>query len=183
MKPAGGSIPAREQLALALLSGILLAAPFLRPALSWLHFVALVPWALLLARPAVRHAWLYFLPGAYAFWIMVWGQFSLFSKALPFALALLFVPFSLVFKKPDFPIRDVHRAHQANAWWEPVKGASWKHPSGPGSDIKGKISPILYVLGIVLAFVRPWLSIGIYVLVAVMWLIPDRRIEKVLHER
>ena len=52
-----------------------------------------------------------------------------------------------------------------------------------GSDIKGKISPILYVLGIVLAFVRPWLSIGIYVLVAVMWLIPDRRIEKVLHER
>ena len=52
-----------------------------------------------------------------------------------------------------------------------------------GSDIEGKISPILYVLGIVLAFVRPWLSIGIYVLVAVMWLIPDRRIEKVLHER
>ena len=97
MKPAGGSIPAREQLALALLSGILLAAPFLRPALSWLHFVALVPWALLLARPAVRRAWLYFLPGAYAFWIMVWGPFSLFSKALPFALALLFVPFSLVF--------------------------------------------------------------------------------------
>ena len=97
MRPAGGSIPAREQLALALLSGILLAAPFLRPALSWLHFVALVPWALLLARPAVRHAWLYFLPGAYAFWIMVWGPFSLFSKALPFALALLFVPFSLVF--------------------------------------------------------------------------------------
>ena len=52
-----------------------------------------------------------------------------------------------------------------------------------GSDIEGKISPILYVLGIVLAFVRHWLSIGIYVLVAVMWLIPDRRIEKVLHER
>ena len=97
MKSAGGSIPARENLALALLSGILLAAPFLRPALSWLHFVALVPWALLLARPGVRHAWLYFLPGGYAFWIMVWGPFSLFSKALPFALALLFVPFSLLF--------------------------------------------------------------------------------------
>jgi uncharacterized membrane protein len=46
-----------------------------------------------------------------------------------------------------------------------------------GSDIKGKISPILYVMGIVLAFVGPWLSVAMYILVAVMWLIPDRRIE------
>jgi len=52
-----------------------------------------------------------------------------------------------------------------------------------GSDIKGKISPLLYVIGIELAFVSPWLSVAMYVLVAVMWLIPDRRIEKVLHER
>jgi uncharacterized membrane protein len=51
-----------------------------------------------------------------------------------------------------------------------------------GSDIKGKISPILYVTGIALAFVSPWLSIAIYVLVAVMWLVPDRRIENVLRE-
>jgi len=51
-----------------------------------------------------------------------------------------------------------------------------------GSDIKGKISPILYAAGIVLAFVSPWLSVAIYVLVAVMWLVPDRRIENVLHE-
>jgi hypothetical protein len=50
-----------------------------------------------------------------------------------------------------------------------------------GSDIKGKISPILYVMGIVLAFVSPWLSVAMYVLVAVMWLIPDRRIERILH--
>ena len=46
-----------------------------------------------------------------------------------------------------------------------------------GSDIKGKISPILYVAGIVLAFVSPWTSIALYVLVAVIWLVPDRRIE------
>jgi uncharacterized membrane protein len=52
-----------------------------------------------------------------------------------------------------------------------------------GTDIKGKISRLLYVVGIVLAFVNPWLSLAMYVLVAVMWLIPDRRIEKVLHER
>jgi uncharacterized membrane protein len=51
-----------------------------------------------------------------------------------------------------------------------------------GSDIKGKISPLLYLVGIVLAFVVPWLSIAIYVLVAVIWLIPDRRIEKALRE-
>jgi len=49
-----------------------------------------------------------------------------------------------------------------------------------GSDIKGKISLILYVAGIVLAFVSPWISIAIYALVAVMWLVPDRRIENTL---
>ena len=49
-----------------------------------------------------------------------------------------------------------------------------------GSDIKGKISPVLYVAGIVLAFVSPWISIAIYALVAVMWLVPDRRIENTL---
>ncbi len=51
-----------------------------------------------------------------------------------------------------------------------------------GSDVKGKISPILYIAGIVLAFIEPWLSIGLYILVAVMWLVPDRRIEKSLRE-
>jgi uncharacterized membrane protein len=51
-----------------------------------------------------------------------------------------------------------------------------------GSDIKGKISPILYVAGIALAFVSPWLSISIYALVAVIWLVPDRRIERAISE-
>ena len=51
-----------------------------------------------------------------------------------------------------------------------------------GKDIKGKISPIFYIAGIALAFVNPWLAIAIYVLVAVIWLVPDRRIEKVLHD-
>jgi len=52
-----------------------------------------------------------------------------------------------------------------------------------GSDWKGRLSPLLYVAGIVLAFVSQWLAIAIYVLVALMWLIPDRRIERVLAER
>jgi len=50
--------------------------------------------------------------------------------------------------------------------------------SALGSDFKGKISMVIYVTGIALAFVRPWLACAIYVLVAAMWLIPDRRIEK-----
>ena len=48
-----------------------------------------------------------------------------------------------------------------------------------GSDIKGKISIVLYLAGIAAAFVSPWAAAAIYVLVAVMWLIPDRRIESV----
>ena len=49
-----------------------------------------------------------------------------------------------------------------------------------GRDVKGKLSPILYAAGISLAFVYPWASIAIYVLVALIWLIPDRRIENVI---
>jgi len=51
-----------------------------------------------------------------------------------------------------------------------------------GSDFKGKISLLLYVAAIALAFASPWISIAIYVLVAVIWLVPDRRIERVLRE-
>jgi uncharacterized membrane protein len=49
-----------------------------------------------------------------------------------------------------------------------------------GRDLKGKLSPLFYLTAIALAFFKPWLSIAIYVLVAIMWLVPDRRIEKAL---
>jgi uncharacterized membrane protein len=52
-----------------------------------------------------------------------------------------------------------------------------------GGDFKGKISPLLYCAGIGLAFVYPWLSVAVYILVAVMWLVPDRRIEYVLRDK
>ncbi len=48
------------------------------------------------------------------------------------------------------------------------------------SDFKGKISVVIYVAAIPLAFVSTWLAGGLYVLVAVIWLIPDRRIENIL---
>jgi len=47
-----------------------------------------------------------------------------------------------------------------------------------GRDFKGKISPVLYLCGIALAFVHPWMAEALYVVVALMWLIPDRRIER-----
>jgi uncharacterized membrane protein len=47
-----------------------------------------------------------------------------------------------------------------------------------GRDIKGKLSPLFYAAGILLAFVDTRLSDAIYVLVALMWLIPDRRVER-----
>jgi uncharacterized membrane protein len=46
-----------------------------------------------------------------------------------------------------------------------------------GDDLKGKISLSVYMLGIALAFVRPWIAIVLYVVIALMWFIPDRRIE------
>jgi len=46
-----------------------------------------------------------------------------------------------------------------------------------GRDVKGKISPVIYAVAIPLAFVNRWLAIALYVVVALMWLVPDRRLE------
>ena len=51
-----------------------------------------------------------------------------------------------------------------------------------GRDLKGKISPVLYAVAIPAALYRPEIAAGLYVFVALMWLVPDRRIERVLHE-
>ena len=51
-----------------------------------------------------------------------------------------------------------------------------------GSDLKGKLSAVLYSTAIAAAFVRPWISDVLYVVVALMWLVPDRRIESKLKE-
>jgi len=47
-------------------------------------------------------------------------------------------------------------------------------------DWKGKLSPVLYAIAIAVAFRMEWVALGIYILVALMWLVPDRRIERVL---
>ncbi|MGN6444102.1 TMEM175 family protein [Amnibacterium sp.] len=65
------------------------------------------------------------------------------------------------------------------------------HAEGPrsrlaaavGRDVKGKASPVLYVLGIGLSYVAPWLGVLVYAVVAAMWLIPDRRVERQVAHR
>ena len=49
-----------------------------------------------------------------------------------------------------------------------------------GSDVKGKLSPLIYAAGIGIAFYLPWAAQALYVAVALMWLVPDRRIEQAL---
>lgn len=49
-----------------------------------------------------------------------------------------------------------------------------------GSDWKGKLSPVLYAAGILTSFWQHWLAQALYVFVALMWLVPDRRIERAI---
>ena len=61
-------------------------------------------------------------------------------------------------------------------------GTESKLANALGRDLKGKSSPILYLAAIPLAFLNRWVSLGLYIFVALMWLVPDRRIESMLHE-
>ncbi len=47
-----------------------------------------------------------------------------------------------------------------------------------GSDIKGKLSPVIYTIGIFSTFVAPWIGLALFALVAAIWLVPDRRMER-----
>ncbi|QDZ27081.1 TMEM175 family protein [Noviherbaspirillum sp. UKPF54] len=49
-----------------------------------------------------------------------------------------------------------------------------------GSDWKGKLSPVLYMAGIGASFLKPWIGQSLYVFAALIWLVPDRRIERML---
>jgi uncharacterized membrane protein len=60
------------------------------------------------------------------------------------------------------------------------EGAKSTLATALGNDFKGRISVAIYVAAIALAFANRWLAVGLYVAVAVMWLVPDRRIENVL---
>jgi uncharacterized membrane protein len=52
-----------------------------------------------------------------------------------------------------------------------------------GRDKKGIVSIVIYLLGIMATLWNAWIAIALYVVVAIMWFVPDRRIEYSLHER
>jgi uncharacterized membrane protein len=49
-----------------------------------------------------------------------------------------------------------------------------------GRDLKGKLSPLMYLTGIALTFVAPWMGMAVFVVAALVWLVPDRRVERYL---
>ncbi len=59
-------------------------------------------------------------------------------------------------------------------------GRTSKLAAAVGSDLKGKLSFWMYAAGIALAFLRPWIAISLYVGVALLWFVPDRRIESLV---
>jgi uncharacterized membrane protein len=59
-----------------------------------------------------------------------------------------------------------------------AEGKHSKLAKALGSDIKGRVSPLLYIAAVPMAFVLTWVSDVIYVVVALMWLVPDTRIER-----
>jgi uncharacterized membrane protein len=59
-----------------------------------------------------------------------------------------------------------------------VEGRSSLLATAVGRDLKGKVSPALYCIGIALSFADRWLGLAVYVVIALMWLIPDRRVER-----
>jgi uncharacterized membrane protein len=64
-----------------------------------------------------------------------------------------------------------------------VEGPGSKLAAAIGKDFKGKISGVIYMAAIPLAFVSTWAAVGLYALVALIWLVPDPRIEKRLEGR
>jgi uncharacterized membrane protein len=60
-----------------------------------------------------------------------------------------------------------------------INGADSRLARAVGSDLKEKLSLSLYAAAILLAFVQPWIAIVLYVAIAIIWFIPDRRIEKI----
>ena len=55
--------------------------------------------------------------------------------------------------------------------------------SALGKDLKGKLSPVVYLVAIASAYIQPAISAGLYVIVALVWLVPDSRMERVLADR
>jgi len=75
------------------------------------------------------------------------------------------------------------------AYWLLVRALIARHGADSvlataiGNDFKGNVSLLAYVVAIPLAFVNPWIACALYVAVAILWLVPDRRIERALADQ
>jgi uncharacterized membrane protein len=63
------------------------------------------------------------------------------------------------------------------------QGAGSVLAAAVGRDLKGHLSPLIYASGIALAFLSPWLSVAVYVVVALIWLVPDQRVARTIAAR
>ncbi|MDQ3674128.1 MAG: hypothetical protein M3365_07120, partial [Gemmatimonadota bacterium] len=97
MTTGRGRREAIDSLALSLASGVLLGLPFSHPNLWLLHYIALVPWALMVTRREASHTWLFLLPGAYLFGVIVWILVSSVDSPVPFFVSAVFAPWYLLF--------------------------------------------------------------------------------------
>jgi len=110
------------------------------------------------------------------------------NLALLFCLSLL--PFTTAwmdesaFASPPVMVYGVNLLVCALAWYVMqfavfrTEGPASRARRAVGSDVKGKISPFVYLVGVAAAAVLPVLAVAVYTVVAVMWLVPDRRFER-----
>ena len=64
-----------------------------------------------------------------------------------------------------------------SSWRSSEQGPDSALAKALGRDLKGKASPVIYIAGVALGFANRWLALASYIIVAVMWFIPDRRLE------
>lgn len=116
---------------------------------------------------------------------VLWANFHLlfWLSLMPFSTAWLG---EHVFEPIPTALYGVSLLMPALAWWIMQKviirmqGEQSRLKAFLGRDVKGTISPLLYATGIALCFVAPWAALICYGAVTLIWLVPDRRIEKMM---
>lgn len=165
--PEGGSLEALKPLLPALLSYVL---SFIYVGIYWnnhhhmLQAATKVSGAVLWANLALLF-WLSLFPFATA-WMGRNHFEGLPSAAYGFVLLMAAIAYAVL-------QRTIIAAEGPNSMLRQAVGGDWK----------GKASPALYIAGIMASFLAPWLAQAIYAAVALLWLIPDRRIESVINKR
>ena len=99
------------------------------------------------------------------------------ARALRRLLCCRDSPLFAIVERPNFVDLDALARQVPQSAILVLEGPRSKLATAIGDDFKGNVSLALYVAALPLAFVRPWIAEAIYAAVALMWLVPDRRIE------